>query len=90
VGFLVGFVGLYYRKWAFKHPGVFLVESGYINPEDSCRSLRDFLSKISKLLFKRAWFSSFYDVSLVSHFVLCASTVAHLCLQYALRFELRH
>ena len=47
--FLVGFVGLYYRKWAFKHPSVFLVESSYINPEDSCRPLRDFLNKISKL-----------------------------------------
>jgi len=62
VGFLVGFVGLYYRKWAFKHPGVFLVESGYINPEDNYRSLCDFLSKISKL--------SYLNVLGLAHFMM--------------------
>jgi len=27
---------------------------------------------------------------MVSRFILCANTVAHLCLQYVLRFELRY
>ena len=33
--------------------------------------------------FQCAWFSWFYDALLVSRFVFCANTVAHLCLQCA-------
>jgi len=47
-------------------------------------------SNFKTVVFQRAWFSWFYDVSLVSRFVFCANTTAHLCLQYVLRSKLRH
>jgi len=72
----------------------FLVVSNYINPEDNCGPLIVFLSQTSKLSYFNALdLANFYDVSVVSRFAFCANTyntVAHLCLQYVLRFELRH
>jgi len=47
-------------------------------------------SNFKTVLFQRAWFNWCYDVSLVSRFVFCANTVAHLCLPNVLRFELSH
>ena len=66
-----------FLKWV-----IFLVGSNYINTEDN--------NYDKTVLFQRAWFSWFHDASLVSRFVFCANTVAHLCLRYVLRFELRH
>jgi len=66
VGFIV------FLKCVLKKTSVFLVGSNYINTEDSYGRLIDFLNQYSKLIFQRAWFSWFYNASLVSRFVfLC-------------------
>jgi len=48
VGYLVGFVVFLVD---FKKPGVFLVRSNCMNPEDNYERLIDFLSQISKLFY---------------------------------------
>jgi len=71
---------------------IFLVGPNYINTEDNYERLIDFLSHISKL-------SNFNVLDLADDFIMhhwfpvsffCADTVAHLCLQYFLFFELHH
>ena len=67
---------------------MFLVGSNYIHTDDDHGRLIEFLSQILKLTNNCPIL--FYGASLVSRFVFWANPVAHLCLQYVLRFELRH
>jgi len=68
-----------------------LVGSSYINTEDNYERLIDLLSQISKLSnFNVLGLADFMIIPSFLFRFFCANAVAHQCLQYVLRFEIRH
>ena len=69
----------------------FMDASNYTNNEDNYTRLINFLSQISKLsYFNVLDLDDFMMQTLASRFVFLVLIQPHTCLQYVLRFELRH